>query len=261
MEFRKVDDIPYGKLKEYTDEVLKVVPELNHLRLVDYNGKTMLLSQYEEQVGVAQKENGKVQPYLLNTNSNLVEIFSTLRYHYEILDSTHKEVLRTDCIFAKDAKLYYLPRIENNPRDVITFVERIGDDPITLTQSYDVTIRDNIESAFAYCLYHFPDNLVLEEFKRFLLAAYNKTSCYAIDLNNPDQYFSPLLTLGGHFLFPRMKTLDAENLMNSMEELGFSKEIPSDMSSLISGTNKTYNDLKLVTNEYKKSLKKELKQQ
>ena len=257
MEVKRVKDETYESISAYLDLILAQVNEFNDLCFITFDGKIYMASHVEKGVGIVENDNGELNSYYLGSSSNannMIE-YSTNEHLYEILDEDVKEITRTEYETDNRSKLVYLPAIEDHPRDIIEYIQYLEEDVAALSYRYDVTNRRGINDAVLYTSYHYPDCLLLKVLKSGLLHTYEKSYHYSLGFVDGDKYYRPLIRIGEMMYGTRRTVYDASTLIDEICERGFTQKIPEDLSTLLTGNNKKYNELKLVANTYKSYIK------
>ncbi|MCH5166713.1 MAG: hypothetical protein J1F35_02360 [Erysipelotrichales bacterium] len=257
MEVKRVKDETYESISAYLDLILTQVNRFNDLCFITFDGKIYMASHVEKGVGIVENDKGELSSYYLGSSSKAINMteYSTNEHLYEILDEDVKEITRTEYETENRSKLVYLPAIEDHPRDVLEYVQYLEEEVIALSYRYDVTSRRGINDAILFSSYHFPDSLLLKVLKQKLFFTYQKSYHYSLGLVDGDKYYQPLIKIGEMMFGTRRTVYDAETLIDEICEYGFTKKIPEDLSSLLKGDNKKYNELKLVANAYKSYIK------
>ena len=258
MEIKKVSEESYEMLKPYLDKMITMVDELKDLYLVKHKGMQILICEDGTLTPFVVNDRENYTSYFIGQDGNALNItkFSDEDYLYEICDEDVKEITRTSYENGNRSKLVYLPAIENQPRDVLEYVQYLESEVAALSYRYDVSNRHDASGAVVYSQYHFPDNLVLKVLKEGKLRTYNKKYYYSLGLVDIDKYYRPLFRIGEKMFGTSKLIYDADMLIDEICKRGFTKDIPRDLKSLISDDHQMYNELRLVSSEFKKELKK-----
>lgn len=252
MEFRFVNDNEKEGIQKQIDLLYDVNGSIDKLVESIYEGRKYYVANGESAVGIVEDNGESLNPYFINIDDPIFQVFGTTEYIYNVVDSNMKEVIKTNGLGTLETRVSYLPAQDNYPRDVIEYSQYIGDINSLLELKYDVTIRKTLESSLAYTYYQLADDIRFQYLKKFGPLVYRKTSYYGRSIDEENVFYSPLIVVRETPYGQKRKTFDGRILMTKFEELGFQKQIPEELHSIVSGTNKEFKTLKLINNEYKK---------
>ena len=260
MEIKRISDESYESINAYLNKMLTMTREFNDLSFARINHTEYVVNHVEDYVYFVKNDNGELKRFYIGKENEILDAFWTDEFHYQLFESKEKnvkDVTRTNNKTHEKFRLTYLPAIENYPKDMIKFLQVLSSGK-SLEYRYDVTSRDNIVSAIAFCMYHYPDVFRLTDLKKLLFFYYKKNYDYALGEDEDDTYYRPFIKIGQNTFGSRKTPFNAETLIPEICECGFEEKIPGDMMSLLSGNNYIYKELELVKDEYQKTYTKRI---
>lgn len=255
MEFRNIETSEFESYIKFLDALNEVNGSIEKVAEVIYDGRKYLVADGVNAVGIAAADGDKIRPFFINLDDPIFQVCGNLDCIYNIVDSELKEVVKTDGDHSYETRVSYLPAVDNYPRCVIEYSQYLSEINSLLEFKYDVTTRKNLEMGLSYTYYQLPDHIRFNYLKKFGPFVHSKNLYYGRSLNENNVYYSPLFVIRDMPYGQKNKTFDGNILMHQFADQGFEKQIPSELSSLILGTNEGYNKLKLINNEYKKHIK------
>lgn len=257
MEIKRVKEESYESIKAYLDEMMSIVPRYSDLCFVDHDGKRYMVGIGDEKFAIVENDNGELNPCSIAYPNQFMEKYETEEYKYDIITQLDLlEVVRHSRICKDCERLSYLPRIENHPHGVIEYVQFIDELTASVIKKYDVTGRISIDDSFNFSKYHEPDIIRVESLKRFLFWLYRKSYDYSLGLLD-DFYYQPLIRLGDLYIGSKKVKYPSSDFMDELSAEGFNRQIPDDLSSLITGKNERHETLKLVVDNYQNYIKEQ----
>lgn len=255
MKIKRINEESYESIKGYLNIMLPLCPSLLDLCFIDYNGKRYMLAIGEETIGIVENDNGMLNPYVYNLNTLDVINYSSEEYEYQIrIDSDIKEVIRSNKLNKNIERLSYMPRIEDFPRDILEYAQWNEKREATAEYKYDVTSRNGLAPSIIYSRYHTPDQVELKELKELLFLYNQKRSLYCIS-EKKDGYYRPLFNIGKLYIGTYPKLFSSEDIKEKINSLGFEKDIPSSLSTILTGENHELNSIREITSEYQNYIK------
>lgn len=256
MEIKRIDIETYESISAYIDVLLSIVPSLNDLCFIDYNGKRYMLSISENGVAVVENNNGELNSFFYDLTEPDKKIFATEEFSYKMTyDTDLKEVTRVNNLTKVKEYLAFMPPIENHPRALLEYRQVISEGDAGLIFRYDVTSRkDNLSSCLTFANYHSPDMLELHVLKEVLFLYLKRKYIYSLGVDD-NKYYEPLITLGNISLGSKRMTYNPQDLIKEISSYGFGTFIPTELGDYLVGRNDDYKKLTLICNEYQKFIK------
>lgn len=255
MQIRCISDSEKESITEYLKLLEDLVGKNTDLVEMIYDNKKILVSSGESAVGVVINDGDTLKPYFINMDDKNLPVFGNLTYIFNVADFDLKEVIQTNVIDDSETRVSYLKRTDNNPRDIIVYFQYLSGINSCLEFRYDVTMRNTLEHSLAYTLYQLPDDIRFEYLKKYGPIVKKKKHFYGRSIDEENVYYSPLFVIKEIPCGQKSKTFDGHILMQQFENLGFEKNIPFELSSILTDTNEEYKTLKLINNQYKNYIK------
>lgn len=255
MEFKRIGENEKETYQKYLDLLYDVNGSIDKVSIGVLDDIRYVVANGEKTSGIILDDGSEMKPFFISSDDSVFQTYGTLEYIYNIVDSEMKEVIKTNGEGTEETRVSYLPATENYPRNVLEYSQYKGDINSLLEMRYDVTMRKNAALALSYSYYQLPDDIRFQYLKYVGPFAKRKTHYYGRSIDEENVYYSPLLVINSTPFGQKSKTFDGKKLMEKFIDLGFKSQIPSEISSLINGTNEEYKTLRLIDKEYKNFIK------
>lgn len=256
MEIKKIDNESYESVSAYLNLLVSMVDDINDPCLVTVGDEKYMVSHLEGMVALVKNTDNGLTNYFLGSHGENTECFGTNDFYYEIINQDLKEVNRTNTENGEYTRLSYLPQIGIFTRDIMELSQTKGEEEKSaITLSWDVTRTEDLEEAFRYCWSNNPDKIRLTVLKHILSNSYLKHDDYFMGIIRDDLYYRPLFSVGSHTFGSRPKAHTVDTLINGMIDNGFDTRLPYDMTTLLTNKNSEYNQIKEISNQYKKYIR------
>lgn len=257
MEIKRVKEESYESIQAYLNEMMSLVSRYSELCFVDHNGKRYMVGIGDEKFAIIENNNGELNPCYLAFPDPMVEKYGTEEYTYDIItQSDLLEVVRKSTISDDCERLSYMPKIENFPRDTVEYIQYIDALEASVLKKFDVTQRNGVSDSLVFCNYHEADIIRVETLKKFLLGYRKVTYDYCLGLTD-DFYYQPLIKLGEILIGTKRVKYPSKEFADEISSQGFNRNIPDDLSSMLTGDNERLKTLKLVVDNYQNYIKEQ----
>lgn len=257
MQIKRVKEESYESIELYLNEMMSLVSRYSDLCFVDHEGKRYMIGIGDEKFAIVENDNGELNPCCLSYPNPMIEKYDTEGYKYNIITYPDlKEVTKESKISDDRERLTYMLRTDDFPRDTLEYIQFIDELTASVLKKYDVTQRNGVNSALAFCNFHEADIIRVETLKKFMLGYRKATYDYCLGLNE-DFYYQPLIRLGDLLIGTKRVKYPSKEFVDELSEKGFNRNIPSDLSSMLTGSNEHYKTLKLITDNYQKYIKEQ----
>lgn len=265
MEFKKVREESYESIQKYLETLLDVSDSIQNLSFVTVDGIKYLVSSEGERVGIVKNDGNTLTAYYLCDASEEMphDFYATTNKYYRILrkevsDDTFVEVIKNtlgeDEDLSKEESLLYMPRIENFPRDIISYEQRVNN--ASFEMKYDVTERSSIISGVNYTKFHTPDQLISKVTRSRRFGSKVRETHFLKALNE-EFYYKPIIATRNFAFGAGFLKYPTEELLAEIALLGFNKKIPEDLYNLLTDEDKNYKTLRLIAHSYNNYLKQQ----
>lgn len=257
MEIKRVKEESYESISAYLNVMMSFVSRFDDLCFVDEDGKRYMVGIGDEKFVIVENNNGELNPYYLAFPDPMVEKIGTEAYTYEIVTQPDlKEITKKGTINGNCERLSYLPRVENYPRDEMEYLQFVEKLDSLMYQRFDVTSREDMNSACVFCQFHEPDVIHVDVVKKALFGYRCAKYDYCLGLHDKF-YYQPLIKIRGLMFGTKREKYPAEEFLDEICARGFNRKIPDELSSLLTDTNEKHKTLKLITDNYRNYIKEQ----
>lgn len=262
MEIKRIKEESFESIAAYLNVLLPETSYINDLCSVSTGNKYGLVTIKDGGLALVLNEDGNLNPYTitLDEDGNINE-YKNDEYEYELslgLDNGLKGIRRQNHLTGNINQIVYTPAEGGMPRTMLDYYQYLSEQAATLIYNYDVTSHSsNLSMSLSYLTYHEPEKIILMQLLHTLFNLPHKKEAILYKIGNNPNYYKCLFRIA-NIMFPdRSQIFRPEEILEKLGEMGFTPNIPNEMTSLLGGTNDEVKKLQLIANSYYDYIKRQ----
>lgn len=249
--------IDTAKCEKILEQELRIV---KNPQVIVNDEKAFYVAEGFDKVGIVREKKKDLQPaYLYQMDNDKIhkEEYETEGYSYCMLDGElgQRSVSAFDINSHDECSLSVIPNKVHLRKFNVFFNQYQSGTDTDLQFQYNVEDLERLEDIIDYCNNHIPNAIRLETVKMMFNHFVYKKYLYGLGVDGKT-YYAPLFRIGDYVFGTSPISYSSGTIYSKIADRGLYTEIPDELITLMNGTNKEYNKLKLVNDYYKESIKK-----